>query len=123
MYKRYVDTNVDFERLKLDIKMFFEQRGFKTEEHTESGRHNIVAKIRGLPEAIEITLEGSPENFVVEGTFAKDQPTYKISSMFGGGFLLLREIERYERLLKLEKEFSNHLENAVAELTNTYMHQ
>jgi hypothetical protein len=102
-----------------EMKAFFEQKGFKTSEYEKDGKHNIVVNLLGFSKSVKIVLDGSPDNLAVEGIFAEDQPRYKVSSMFGGGALLLREIKLHERLLGLESEFSQYLENTLAGLANS----
>jgi len=119
MYIRYVNQNVNLEMLMTEIRSFFEQRGLSLEQHSEDGKYILIAKVRGFSKVIRIIVEGSPQNFVVEGTFVEGQPLHGFLSMFGGGAFLLQEIKLHERLSNLEKEFSTHLENLVIKMRNS----
>lgn len=102
-----------------EISAFFEQRGFSVEQYDEHGKHSIIVKVHGFSKVIKITLEGSPQNFVVEGIFVEGQPLYGFTSLFGGGAFLLKELKLRERLLDLEKEFTSYLENVVIRIANS----
>jgi len=121
LYARWVNKNVDFKVLMSEITAFFERKGFKVKEHyeREKERYSIIVKIYGYSKVIKIILEGTPQNFIVEGTFVGGQPRYGFTSMFGGGIFLLRELKLRERLLNLEKEFSSYLDNIVIRLVNS----
>ena len=119
MYIRCVDKNVNLEMLISEVKSFFEHRGFSVEQIDENEKIRLMVKVQGSSKVIEIILEGSPENFSVEGIFVEGQPLYVFTSMFGGGAFFLQELKLRERLQNLEKEFSRYLENVVIRMRNS----
>jgi len=123
LYARWINKNVDFEKLIETIRAFFEKRGLNIEEYHENNRWNLFVKLRHSSRTVEVKIEGSPQNFTIEGLFLdRNQPSCKsqiFSPLFGGGLILLNEIRYRETLANLEKEFTNFLENAVINLTNS----
>lgn len=100
------------------LKVFFEQKGFAVKEYEDHGKYKMLVKVHGSLKVISIILEGSPENFSVEGIFVEGQPLYGFTSMFGGGALLLQDLKLREKLLDLEKEFSQYVTNIVTGMAN-----
>lgn len=95
------------------LKAFFEEKGFKVKEYEEEGKYKMLIRIHGSFKTISVTVEGSPQNFTVEGAFVEGQPLYGFTYVFGGGLLLLQDLKLREKLQKLEKEFLQYVTNTV----------
>jgi len=73
-------------------------------------------------ENVDIQIIGDPNDFVVE--FSADRRARSailfgyITTMIGGGNLLLRGLKSLEGLRRLEKEFWMHIEHCVEHLTH-----
>jgi len=123
---QWVGKNVNLTLLSEYVEDFFKGRGFKTkrdesaEEYTVSG---IPQRAHGIYGKVCVRILGSSNDFVIE--FLPSQHTRSairagfITTMFGGGALLLRGLKSQEELERLENEFWEHVEEDITRLVDS----
>ncbi|MDH5770179.1 MAG: hypothetical protein OEZ25_02670 [Candidatus Bathyarchaeota archaeon] len=125
MRRRWVGKNVDLESLSRCAGDFLKDMGFKIRIDESAGEYKILLGSQPAPdrrENVDIRIIGDPNDFVVE--FSADRRARSailfgyITTMIGGGNLLLRGLKSLERLRRLEKEFWMHIEHCVEHLTH-----
>lgn len=127
METRWDGRNVDLSLLATRIADFFTERDFEVVKGKSETGHEILAhgspfyKLLGY---VAVTVEGDPQDFRVNmelcGDTKKDTLfNWRLLTMFGGGYFVLQKLKSDEALIKLEKEFRQHLENAALHLTNS----
>lgn len=126
MRARWVGKNVDLALLSACVEDFFKGKDFKTrrdesaEECTISG---IPQRAHGIYGEVNVRVLGNPNDFEIEFLTSKHtRSAIKlgfITSMFGGGVLLLRGLKSQEALEKLEREFWRCIEEAITHLVNS----
>lgn len=126
MKYRWIEKNVDLDRLKEAISSFFEERRFKIKCQSSSDSYHLVG-IRRLPSdqfmRVAVIVSGTPDDFSVElqaGEGVRSALTF--SSMFtfwGAGGLLLQDYKTVEFYQKLEEKFWNYIEGTVSQLINS----
>ena len=126
MQARWVGKNVDLALLSQCVEDFFENRGFKTakdrstEGYTVSGKPQRGGDILGL---VIVRILGSSHDFSIEFSTSKHTRSAIrsgfLTTMFGGGILLLRGLKSQEALEKLEKEFWVYIEEEMPHLIDS----
>lgn len=125
MFRRWVGKNVDLKLLSECAGDFFKDKGFKIRIDGSDSEYKILLGFQHALEGhenVDIRILGNPNDFVVE--FSADRRARSailfgyVTTLFGGGSLLLRGLKSLEGLKKLEKEFWVHIENCVERLTN-----
>lgn len=126
MKYRWIEKNVDLDRLKEAISSFFEEQRFKIKCQSSSDSYHLVG-IRRLPSdqfmRVAVIVSGTPDDFSVELQAGEGvRSTLTFSSMFtfwGAGGLLLQDYKTVEFYQKLEEKFWNYIEGTVSQLINS----
>lgn len=121
MEKRWMNKGVDLASLTTKIGNFFKERDFEAIKGQTAKGYNIFAenspqfKLNGY---INVTIEGKPNNFIVKLELCQKEkrlflaPTL-LTTMFFGGYLLLKRLKLEEDWIRLEKEFWNYVDNTI----------
>lgn len=123
MQGRWVGKNVDLALLSERIENFFKDKGFKTAKDWSPPEYTISARPQrgiGILGRVIIRVLGDSNDFLIEfSTSGHSRSAIRsgfLTTMFGGGILLLRGLKSQEALEKLEKEFWVYVEEAVMHL-------
>ena len=128
MHRNWQEKNVDLELLTSSIGDFFKVKDFETVKGEIPTGYQIFAqnspifKISGY---LSVTIEGKPNDFTVDFKLCTDKKkpdmphSVLLESMIFGGYFISRRLKSEETLLRLEKEFWRHVENAVLQLSNS----
>ncbi len=125
MLRQWVGKNVDLKLLSEYAGDFFKDKGFEIRIEGSDSEYKIILGFQYALERhenIDIRILGNPNDFVVE--FSADRRARSailfgyVTSLIGGGSLLLRGLKSLERLRKLENEFWVQIEQGVERLTN-----
>jgi len=121
MIYHWLSKNISLELLARKVENFFEEKGFKARIEKKSPneyvtfiiiphekrRKIVTAKIYGKPDDFFIELPAKNHSFKNLGP---------LMSMFGGGFLVLKEMKDEEVFGNLENEFWTYMEKSVESL-------
>ncbi len=128
MEKQWLEKNVDLRMLAERIMPFFNETDFETMFEEEHSGYSIraVSKIPNLQLRIDVKVFGQPDDFVVEflsggkrGFFSPSMIAGYLTSLFGGGYLILKETRAQEMLGTFENDFWKHVQTQVADLVNS----
>jgi hypothetical protein len=121
MQERWVRKDVDLSLLRERVVDFFKDKGFRTTKDCSASEYTISAKPRqsvGIIGCVTVRILGDPNDFLIEfSTSEHSRSAVKLGFMttiFGGGSLILRGLKSQEELEKLEKDFWAHVEEAIA---------
>lgn len=126
-FRRWVGKNVDLKLLSEYAGNFFEDKGFKTRIADSDSEYKIILGSQHALERhenVDIRILGNPNDFVVE--FSADRRARSaillghVTTLIGGGSLLLRGLKSLEELRKLEKQFWVYIEDCVEHLTDVH---
>lgn len=126
MRRRWVGKNVDLALLSQRVEDFFKSKGFKTKKDESADGYELsgtAQHVRDVRGHIAVRILGNSNDFVIE--FVASERTRRsimlgfITTMFGGGSLILRGLRLQEALEKLEREFWVYAEDDVAHLANS----
>ncbi len=126
MQEHWVGKNVNLTLLSERVENFLRDKGFRTtkglsaSEYTISGKPQQSVGIIGL---VTVRILGDRNDFSIEfSTNGHSRSVVKlgfITTIFGGGSLVLRGLKSQEELEKLEKDFWVHVKQALVHLTNS----
>jgi hypothetical protein len=125
---RWLEKNVDLSVLAERIKPFFYETDFETfAEKTQEGYViRAISRIPNLRLRIEVSVRGEPNDFRVKfsagskrGYFSPSMIAGYLTMMFGGGYLVSREVTKRETLDLLENDFWRHIQMQVADLVDS----
>jgi len=126
MQRLWVGRNIDLALLSERIENFFKDKRFKTRKDWSAPECVISAKPRhgvGILGRVIVRVLGNSNDFVIELSASDHSRSAVklgfITSMFGGGSLVLRGLKSQEELEKLEKDFWIYMEEAVTHLINS----
>ena len=130
MFRNWKNKNVDLTLLVTQIGNFFSKKDFEAIQGTIKNGYQILAHDSpyfDLQGYVNVTIEGSPNNFFVKLELCeKGKKLARLSpfllSMFGAGYLFLKEMKSKEEWEKLKNEFWKHVDNSVLKLTNTQLY-
>jgi len=123
MEKRWQDHGVNLQLLAQMVKNHFVQRNLKIEETVLEDGYSVSVIIPQLRASgvMRVIIRGRPEDFMVETRATEEQDkAIKVglmTSIFGGGSLVLRNIKVREQMEKMEREFWGTIEEMVRSLT------
>lgn len=130
MRRRWLGKNVDLALLSDLVEGFLSRRGFKTRKDTSAEGYTLLAaplRVCDVREDVTVKVFGDSKDFEVEFLSSEKSRlsvrTGYLTTLFGGGNLLLKGLKLYEALEKMEKEFWLYLEETVARLTASCMHE
>ena len=123
---QWVGKNVDLASLSRRVEIFFREKGFETRIKESDGEYEISVfsqYIKGAREDVDVKISGNPNDFMIDllvGERARSSIRAGfLTSMFGGGSLVLRGLKLTEALEKLEEEFWMYVADSVGQLTNS----
>jgi hypothetical protein len=125
MKDRWIGQNVDLDLLSQGVKRFLEEKGFVVRFDKRKNESRVYGwpRNRDVGEPVLVKIHGHPEDFTVEFVPGESFPGLKILgplySLFGGGFLWLRELKSREFLEKLENQFWVFVDKTIANLKRT----
>jgi len=106
------------------VKNYFVQRNLKIEETVLEDGYSVSVIIPQLRASgvMRVIIRGRREDFTVETRATEDQDKAirvgLMTSIFGGGSLVLRNIKVREQMEKMEREFWGTIEEMVRSLTS-----
>ncbi len=126
MRRQWSGKNVDLMLLSDSIEDFLNHKGFKVVKDVSAEGYSIFAapsRISDVREDVTVKVLGNSKDFVVdflssEKSRSSIQLGY-ITTVFGGGSLLLKGLKSREALETLEKEFWVYVEDLVLHLVNS----
>jgi hypothetical protein len=129
--RNWKDLNVNLSNLVQKVIQFFESREFNdiTALKTETGYEVIAGDSRHykMENNVSVTIEGKPEDFTISLTSCKEEkrPTLPLilTSMFGGGYFLLKNFRSEEAMQKLERDFREKIDDMVTQTQETNSQQ
>jgi hypothetical protein len=126
---QWIGKHVDLDLLSQQIQHFFAANRFQTRMEKKADRCKIAAVPQDtrVPFRIQTNIIGRPNDFTVEFIPNKKTSGFAswamvfghLTSVFGGGSLLLRDVKLQEALSKLEQIFWDHVDKSVADLANS----
>jgi len=125
MEKQWKNLNVNLRQLAKTVEERYSRRNCKVEETALKGGYSIRVILAGLrtPGVMSIVIRGTPDDFMIEtrGTEQEDDAIKVglMTTIFGGGSLILRNLKSREELEKLEREFWGTIEETIRSLTNS----
>lgn len=118
MIYRWIDKNVELDKLGQAIEKFFKDKGMKARIERKSQKEilvHVIVQAQKKRKIVTAKISGKPEDFLVE--FPLESYRLKIFSnillTLGGGIFVLKEIENKEILGKLEDEFWAQLKKII----------
>jgi len=129
--KQWLEKNVDLNTLAERIRPFFHETDFETvvEKIQEGHMIQAISKIPNLKLKIDVKILGQPDDFTVmfstgsrRGYFSPSMIAGYLTTIFGGGYLVSREVKKREALDMLEDDFWKHTQMQVADLVNSATH-
>jgi hypothetical protein len=129
MEKKWINRNIDLSLLTTHLGEFLKTKEFNgVKGRTETG-YQILAgdsKHYKLEGHISVTIEGKPEDFSIKLELCKEGKkneglprSIMLSTMFGGGYFLRKQLKSDEEWLKFKRDFWIHVDKAISNLTNT----
>jgi len=121
--KNWKELNVNLSDLVQKIIQFFESKQFNnvTALKTETG-YMIIAgdsKQYKMENDVSAKVEGRPDDFSVTLASCKQEKRVTLplflTSMFGGGYLLLKDFRSEEAMQKLERDFKLEIDHMIAQ--------
>jgi len=121
--RNWKDMNVNLSNLVQEIIQFFESNEFNnvTALETETGYQVIAgdSKHYKMENDVSATIEGKPDDFTVSLTSCKIEKKFALplilTSMFGGGYFLLKNLRSEEAMQKLERDFTGKIDSMIAQ--------
>jgi len=124
MEKRWQNHGVSLQQLAQTIKNYYLRRNFKVRETILENEYSMEIILAGqVSSVMGINILGTPDDFKIETKVAKEEDrAVKVglmTSIFGGGSLILRNIKVREQMEKMENEFWGTIEETIRSLTNS----
>lgn len=125
MEKQWKNHNVSLQRLAQAIENYYSRRNLRVKTAALRNGYSIRVILTGLRASgvMNINICGTPGDFTIETRAAEyEDNAVKVGLMttiFGGGSLLLSRIKAREELEKLEHEFWGRIEETIRSLTNS----
>jgi len=127
MEKRWTNKNVDLPLLTSQIGNFFKERDFEAIKGETPTGYQILAEgspYFRLEGHVSVTIEGKPDDFFVKLELCGGEKKHSLTpivltTMFLGGYFLIRRLRSEEDWMTLEKEFWRYLDNVMLYLSNS----
>ncbi len=125
MEKSWKNLNVSLQQLTQAIDNFYSRRNLKVKTSSLKDGYSIRVILAGLrmPGAMDIVIRGTPDDFTVETTATEREDSREkiglMTTVFGGGSLVLSGVFAREKLEKMEREFWGGIEEMIQSLTNS----
>ena len=126
MQKQWTGKNVDLKQLSQRIEEFFIEKGLATKNKHLQDKYKISVFMLTndrRSSRMDVHIFGSSDDFLIE-TIASER-MYRsmmlgfITSMIGGGNLVLRSVKLEEALRELERDFWIQIEDIIASLASS----
>lgn len=126
MQKQWTGKNVDLKQLSQRIEEFFIEKGLATKNKHSQDEYKISVFMLTndrRSSRMDVHIFGSSDDFFIE-TIASER-MYRsmmlgfITSMIGGGNLVLRSVKLEEALRELERDFWIQIEDIIASLASS----
>jgi len=124
MEKQWKNHNVSLQQLAQTIEGSYSRRNLKIKETVLKDGYSIrviLAKLRASG-TMSIIMRGTPDDFTIETKRERADDAVKVGLMttiFGGGSIILSSIKSREELEKLEREFWGTIEEVISRLANS----
>lgn len=122
MKDNWIGSNVDLNLLSERLVRFFEGNQFDTRLEQNSGRFIIYASTPQF--RLRVDLRGEPNDFAVEFIPNKKTQGFSltmllgyVTTIFGGGTFMLRDIKIQEAINRLEQVFWKEVDIDIADLS------
>lgn len=124
MEKRWQNHGVNLQQLAQAIKNYYLRRNFKVKETVLEKEYSMDIILTGqVSSVMGINIRGTTDDFTIETKANKEEDrAVKVglmTSIFGGGSLILRNIKVREQMEKMENEFWSTIEETIRSLTNS----
>lgn len=120
METSFVGRNVDLPLLGEWLERFFKNREFKVAVNKEDGGFRVTAAptyVHEIVGNIIVSVSGEPNDFMVRFNAGVRSGLYKkfglLTSLFGGGVLLMRGMKSEEAEEKVERDFWIYVEEKI----------
>ena len=119
MEKQWRNLNVNLRQLAQTIEGRYSRRNLKVMETALRDGYSINIIVGGFiaPRVMSIIIRGAPDDFTIETKATEHEDNaIKLSlltTIIGGGSILLRNIKNREELEKLEREFWSNIEETI----------
>lgn len=121
MQKRWTRKRVDLKQLSHSIEEFFKRKGLGTKNEHSQDKYNISVFVETSDRVnaqMDIFILGSSDDFLIE-TVASERAHRSlmlgfITTMIGGGNVVLRSVKTEEALKNLESDFWTNIEDIIA---------
>jgi len=121
---QWLGSNVDLSLLSQRIEQFFKEREFDTV--TEKFDADFTIRASAFQLKTKVRIFGRPNDFTIEFIPASKTRGFSlgmivgyITSVFGGGGLVLRDLKTQENLDRFEDTFWEYVDLQVGELKNS----
>jgi hypothetical protein len=125
MEKQWKSLNINLLRLAQTIEERYSRRNLKVKETALRDGYSIrvaLAKLRAQG-VMSIIIRGAPDDFTIETRATEHEDSVikvgLMTTIFGGGSLILGNIKSREELEKLEREFWGTIEETIRSLTSS----
>jgi len=126
METTFVGRNVDLSLLGEWLDRFFKNREFKVAVNKGARGYTVTAAptyVHEIVGNIHVSVSGEPNDFVVKFIAGTRSGLYKkfglLTSLFGGGVLLMRGMKSEEAEEKVERDFWVYVEEKIDLLANS----
>lgn len=127
MEKTWTSKNVDLGLLAAQIGNFFKEREFNAIKGETPTGYQILAEDSPhfrLDGYVSATIEGNPNQFTIRLDSGRKEKRFsnlpdRLTTMFVGGYFLLKRLKAEEDWMTLEKEFWRHIDNIMLYLYNS----
>lgn len=126
MRSRWIGKNVDLALVSGLLEDFLKAKNFKTRREKLAAGYKILAtsqRAHDLCGDVEVSILGDANDFVIVlsgGERARSSILLGfITTLIGGGSLILRGLKSRETLEKLEKEFWEYVGGSISHLVNS----
>lgn len=127
MQREWIGKKVDLMALVKLLEDFFANRGFSIKRDECAEKLKIRATLPHIPKGerarLEVVISGNSNDFTIELIGSErahaSMKLGLLTTMFGGGNIVLRSLRSREILDKFEREFWAYVEETVAQLVNS----
>lgn len=130
MQKRWLNQNVNIGTLTHELIGFFDAKKFDiTALKTETGYEIIAGNSPQykMNSKILVTIDGKPNDFSIKLELHSEKKTENfafppiLTTMFGGGYFLLKRLKSDETWMVFKKDFWSHANSIVAHIKDPAM--
>lgn len=130
MQKNWTNKNVDLDLLTNQLSEFFKEKDFNVVKGRSEKGYQIFADDSGYYKVngyVSVSIEGKPEDFTITFELCNEEEKRKnplprsiiLTTMFGGGYFLRKQLKSDEEWLRLKRDFWSYVEMIILNLANT----